>query len=75
MASFVRLGDRNRNNRVNLSIFRISQFGNDRVWSEQADRLRRAINGLRVTLKTLNSTRVFKNGSVMLLRIDRKSVV
>ena len=66
MASVLRLGDRNCNNRVSLSIFWIWQFGNDRVWSEQADRSRKAINGS--IDDTLNRTRVSKDGSFMLLR-------
>ena len=66
MASLVRLGDRNFNKCVSLLIFCMFQFGNDRVWSEQADRSRKAINGS--IEDTLNRKRVFKDGSLMLLR-------
>ena len=64
MASFLRLGDMNCKSGMRLSVFRICQFSNDRVWSEQADRSRRDFTGSKVTL---NRTRVSKYGSLRYL--------
>ena len=65
MASLVRLGERDSNSGMSLSVFRICQFSNDRVWSEQADRSMKSITG---SMVTLNRTRVSNDGSFMLPR-------
>ena len=65
MASLVRVGDRNCSSGMSLSVFRICQFNNDRVRSEQADRSTKAITG---SIITLHITRVSKHGSLMLSR-------
>ena len=72
MASVLRLGDRNCNNRVSLSIFGILQFGNDIGCGENRQTTRgRVINGS--IDDTLIRTRVSKDGSLTFLRIWKGS--
>ena len=65
MTNFVRLGDRNCNSSKGLLMLSGSRCKcNERVRSEQADRLRQAINGSKED--TLDRARVPNNGSTIL---------